>query len=453
MIEAIRTLLEANLNVILTGAPGTGKTFLARKVAFALTGDTADTPEKESHIASVQFHPGYDYSDFVIGMKPVLITDSGKELFRDNNGDLYTTDNGKEDGAKLPFSSGKTDISFRWKDGIFKTFSDKAKKAYDANYDHPPKFVFLIDEINRADLSRVFGELFSLLEEDHRYSKEEDGSKKNTTGIILPNGEHFVIPKNLFIIGTMNDIDRSVESMDFALRRRFAWKEVKPEDTADEILGKIPEKGTLRAKMNAVNKLICSNDYRLGNGYQLGGAIFAKFEKYADKPNPFGQLWTNHIENILAEYLRGRRLYGDRALLLELKKAFDVTKGENDNNDQDPDHDSTGQRERWKGKLIKITLQENKVIREADNAKTLLSFMKHVFDKYGKDGIAKIEGADIRRGKEKFLMRGKTQNRYTQVPGYDEYAVYTDSDTWQKVEQIYKISDLLELGARLEPFE
>ena len=286
----IKSLLETNLNVILTGAPGTGKTYTAKKVAEALSGDEWLTDEKKwkyGRIASVQFHPGYDYSDFVVGMKPVLILKTGEELeVKDGKYVVAGTD-------EVIKEIKDAQVSYRWKNGVFKQFAAKARKAYDdaADKDNVPKFVFLIDEINRADLSRVFGELFSLLEEEYRYPNDKGN------GITLPNGESFVLPKNLYIIGTMNDIDRSVESMDFALRRRFAWKEVKPEDTADDILANIPEKETLRAKMDAVNAMIRSDAMRLGAEYQLGGAFFAKFGKCN---GDYGKLWGCHINNILS---------------------------------------------------------------------------------------------------------------------------------------------------------
>lgn len=362
MVSRLVEMVEASKNVVLTGAPGTGKTYTAREVAKVMVGAmvSKDAPEdekekakktEEERIASIQFHPGYDYSDFVIGMKPVLVSKGGKEVFRDGQG-LFTTDNNKKDGTREEFK-GETDVSFFWKDGVFKEFVVKAREAYDAvNGKEPPKFVFLIDEINRADLSRVFGELFSLLEEDYRYFIDNHEKRHNEKGITLPNSEPFVIPKNLYIIGTMNDIDRSVESMDFALRRRFAWYEVRAKDTMDAILRttnddgspKIKSADELIAKMKALNKVISGEEeleYKtkegvsakinmrsfLGTAYELGAAIFAKFSKSGS----FDVLWENHIKTILSEYLRGRR--DSDVLLGALKEVYDKA---NENNDNPP---------------------------------------------------------------------------------------------------------------------
>lgn len=315
-VNEIKQLVESNYQVILTGAPGTGKTYTARKVALEITGEDEGTPEEESRIKVVQFHPGYDYSDFVIGMKPVLVTENGKEVFKDEQGRLYTTNNNEADGQRQDFS-GKVCVSYVWRDGVFKEFANRAKEAYDTYPADPQKFVFLIDEINRADLSRVFGELFSLFEEDYRYPT-------NRKGIILPNGEEFVIPKNLYIIGTMNDIDRSVESMDFALRRRFAWYEVSADKSERIIEDKIDDAETKRKLLSAmrkVNEIIADPNSRLGKEYQLGGAIFAKYPKYHGEDDSFNNLWNNHIAVILNEYLRGRR---DKESKLEaLKNAYD----------------------------------------------------------------------------------------------------------------------------------
>lgn len=317
MQEQVKQLVKSNLQVILTGAPGTGKTFTARQVAEELVGEGVEGDEGRKaairdRVQSVQFHPGYDYSDFVIGLKPVVLDAEGNEVADVQDGNVA--------------GNGNVHVSFRWKDGMFKAFADKAKLAYDAAVHdgcEVPKFVFLIDEINRADLSRVFGELFSLLEEDYRY-RIHDGRPENERGITLPNGRPFVIPENLYIIGTMNDIDRSVESMDFALRRRFAWREVSADESLCILESKINDEDIRRQltdAMNKINEKIEESNLRLGTEYQLGGAIFAKYMKYVDCPDAFGHLWDNHIKTILNEYLRGRR--DKENILGELKRVYD----------------------------------------------------------------------------------------------------------------------------------
>ena len=286
-----RSLLESSKQLILTGAPGTGKTFTAKQLAKKWIAETNGSFAE--NFCQVQFHPGYDYSDFIIGLKPELV-------------------NGK--------------VTFKWKDGLFKAFADKAKKVRETDGENCKPYIFLIDEINRADLSRVFGEVFSLLEEDYRYPENE-------TGIILPDGSSFVLPDNLYIIATMNDIDRSVESMDFALRRRFSFLEVKAEDSVCiiEENTKISDgnKAKLKNVMAELNKYIGSknelldNRYHLdfGDEYALGGAYFVHFAKYADEEQPQEMLWGNHLHIILNEYLRGHR---DRhAILTCLKNVFD----------------------------------------------------------------------------------------------------------------------------------
>ena len=140
----------------------------------------------------------------------------------------------------------------------------------------------------------------------------------------LPNGENFVIPKNLYIIGTMNDIDRSVESMDFALRRRFAWYEVSAKESEciiDKTIVDADAAAKLKSAMDALNLKIADPDFRLGTEYQLGGAIFAKYAKYNGQ-DAFEKLWKNHIEIILREYLRGRGTRG-KENLKELKDIYD----------------------------------------------------------------------------------------------------------------------------------
>ena len=292
-------MLKGAQQLILTGAPGTGKTYTAIQMAEELKKQNGGIWEK------VQFHPGYDYSDFIIGLKPQVI-------------------NGQ--------------VLFDWKDGIFKEFANNALKerklALEENRPAQP-YVFIIDEINRADLSRVFGEVFSLLEEEYRYPNKEKG-------ITLPGkrkddlDNNFILPDNLYIIGTMNDIDRSVESMDFALRRRFSWYEVKAQDSTHIIKSTDKKTGNCKIKeeyhtrlervMTALNACIAGQEAQvnlnLGEEYQLGGAYFLNFAKYQEEKNPWEQLWDNHIAIILNEYLRGRK--NRHELLTVIKGIYDA---------------------------------------------------------------------------------------------------------------------------------
>ncbi len=444
MINKIKDLLLSNLNVILTGAPGTGKTFMAKEVAQKIITerlpDDAKQQAMNERFKSVQFHPGYDYADFVVGMKPVLLSGEGKELEM-KNGKYVDVETGAEVAAG---EISKAQVSFRWKDGIFKTFADAARNAYDAAEDkeNAPRFVFLVDEINRADLSRVFGELFSLLEEGYRYPNGKDSDF-----VLLPNGERFSIPKNLYVIGTMNDIDRSVESMDFALRRRFAWKEVKPEDTAADILAPIPQKKTLLAKMNAVNALIRSDDFRLGCEYQLGGAIFAKFK------GDYEALWNNHISNILNEYLRGRRDRDER--LKELKDAYnggtDDAADEGEARTEDDANAGTAPRTRGANKKFRIVFQDGTEIGGAEKSgvESLVEFVGRVGHEQGFEQIAAL---GLVRGGKPFLIMGEVGEAekpfYKQVAEGVFVCVYSGND--EKVSQIARIINEFSLHARVE---
>ncbi len=314
-INPMNNLLMANKQIVLTGAPGTGKTYLAMQVAAEMIGckdNKDDKLENNDRFEFVQFHPNYDYSDFVEGLKPKLV-------------------NGQ--------------ISFKLRPGIFKNFCKKAQEAYDASpaedselnkeKKNAPKYVFVIDEINRADLSRVFGELFFGLEEDYRgkpikmqysYIDDTDDKKANEGKETKEIDRTFSIPPNVYIIGTMNDIDRSVESMDFALRRRFAWKEISAEDS--EVIiddAKIDDAKKVEAKkrMTSLNAKIV--EIMGSTSYQIGGAYFKKLEKYTKDENPFVSLWTNHIEGLLKEYLRGiPKGKGQHDPLTEFKNAYDL---------------------------------------------------------------------------------------------------------------------------------
>ena len=165
-------------------------------------------------------------------------------------------------------------------------------------------FVFIIDEINRGELSKIFGELFGSIEADYRGEK---GKVRTQYQNMIPEGDPFkdgfYVPENVFIIGTMNDIDRSVESMDFAMRRRFAWKEVSAEDSYNAIIANNSafkgDKVQIEKHMLRLNSEI---EKRLGRAYQIGAAYFLKL-----KGNDFEALWKNHLEGLLFEYFRGER--------------------------------------------------------------------------------------------------------------------------------------------------
>ena len=252
-------LLKANLQIILTGAPGTGKTYKARQMAAQLIGCKLDEVDNNEHYKFVQFHSSYDYGDFVEGLKPELV-------------------NGQ--------------VNLKQTDGVFKKFCLEAQNMPDET------FIFVIDEINRADLSRVFGELFSVIESGYR-------GKYIDTQYTYMTGHKFAVPKNILIIGTMNDIDRSVESIDFALRRRFAWVEVPADGKLFDLIAK---PGLEELAEEAKKRYLALNEAidqipNLGESYRIGPAYFRKLKDYKDKP--FQTLWDYHLKVLIREYIRG----------------------------------------------------------------------------------------------------------------------------------------------------
>ena len=242
----------------------------------------------------VQFHPSYDYTDFVEGLRP-------------------KNDNGN--------------IGFERKDGVFKEFCKEALNNQSSN------FVFIIDEINRGEISKIFGELFFSVDSGYRGEK---GKVQTQYANLIEDGDEFkdgfYIPENVYIIGTMNDIDRSVESMDFAMRRRFAWKEIKAEDTQETILKDLEDlKGETIKRMNNLNKVIRNKETNLSEAYCIGAAYFKKIKDYE---GDFNKLWDNHLEGLLFEYTRG--MQNQETILKELKNAYDLKDNLiNDNSNQD----------------------------------------------------------------------------------------------------------------------
>ena len=219
----LQGLLKNKKNVILQGAPGTGKTFAAKRIAYAVMGFKDD-----SRIEVVQFHQNTSYDEFVIGYKPN--------------------------------EAGGFDIC----DGVFLEFCSKA--AVDRNRD----YFFIIDEINRANISKVFGELLMLIEENHR------GECVKLTA----DGRMFSVPENVFIIGMMNTADRGLALIDYALRRRFAFYKMKPALEHPGFISRISScpDARMRALVDAVVELneIIKEDPALGEGYCIGHSYFCK---------------------------------------------------------------------------------------------------------------------------------------------------------------------------------
>lgn len=241
-------------------------------------------------IKFVQFHPSYDYSDFVEGLRP--FKESGK------------------------------DLSFKRVDGIFKEFCKNALKAWNEDIEKDEKerrrFIFIIDEINRAEISKVFGELFFSIDPGYRGEK---GKVQTQYSNLIEDDDDvfkdgFYVPDNVYILGTMNDIDRSVESFDFAIRRRFAWLEIRAADRFEDMWRDKAWKDDSRNRMIRLNSAIEEIE-GLSSAFHIGPAYFLKLDNYE---GDFNKLWENHLEILLREYLRGMSDPEDKLDIL--KKAY-----------------------------------------------------------------------------------------------------------------------------------
>lgn len=216
----LSNLLKRKKNLIIQGAPGTGKTFAAKRLAYALMGVADD-----DRIELVQFHQNYSYEDFVMGYRPT------------------------EDGFEL-------------RNGIFYRFCQRAASKPDE------EFFFIIDEINRGNVSKIFGELLMLIEDTHR----------GDSATLAYNGLPFSVPENVYIIGMMNTADRSLALIDYALRRRFAFYEMTPALQSEGFLEELANYDSeplnkLVAKVAQLNEEIAS-DRSLGRGFQIGHSYF-----------------------------------------------------------------------------------------------------------------------------------------------------------------------------------
>ena len=239
-------LLEMKYNVILQGAPGVGKTYAAKRLAYSIMGE-----EDESRIKFVQFHQSYSYEDFIQGYRP------SKDEFELVNGAFY-------------------------------------KFCKEAEEDNERPYFFIIDEINRGNLSKILGELMMLIEKDHR------GERLN----LLYSNEEFCVPKNIRIIGMMNTADRSLAMMDYALRRRFAFYSFKPAFKNPKFIDYQESKKNKKFSnlIDAVEKLNeeIANDDNLGKGFEIGHSYFCTDEDITDE-------WLNNvieyeIKPLISEY-------------------------------------------------------------------------------------------------------------------------------------------------------
>lgn len=321
------SLLKANKQLILNGAPGTGKTFSARnEIADKLLGKKAD---KNIQMEMVQFHPSYDYTDFIEGIRPNLASESLGYTLKNGSFKSFCRKAGvieriqasgkkvKEDTIKDFLEGEDESIIDFWINKINEEgFNAEDKKTADL-----PPFLFIIDEINRAEISKVLGETMFCLDADYRgangmIATQYSALATNETFYINKDNDKFFIPSNVYIIGTMNDIDRSVEVFDFALRRRFAWHEVTAEDVMDKVLKEMGVDNALGndysdyvSKITDLNNSI-DNTLKLNRHYHLGPSYFAKILLYLDGngyKKAREEVWDNHLSQILYEYVKGKR--------------------------------------------------------------------------------------------------------------------------------------------------
>ncbi|MBE9389548.1 McrB family protein [Vagococcus salmoninarum] len=359
-ITSFSEKLRLNYNLIFRGAPGTGKTYLAKQIAVELVSEGVTnnynelSESQKQQIEFVQFHPSYDYTDFVEGLRPVIV--NGQVSFERKDGlfmefcqraqekqitsnDVtiesiwknFIEDEVAEGTLKINNytfkKNGNNNITYKVPGGStgsmtltnVKDFIETNKwseKNDHATYKRPiydkyiaprlpnikiednnvKNYVFIIDEINRGEISKIFGELFFSL--DPEYRGEVGAVSTQYSNLQEETAKKFFIPKNVYIIGTMNDIDRSVDMFDFAMRRRFSFEEITAADSQEWL-----EKREVKNRMNRLNQAIVDKEIGdLSTDYQIGASYF----KLLDKEKITAQeLWNSKLAPLLKDYFRG----------------------------------------------------------------------------------------------------------------------------------------------------